>query len=378
MFNPTVDAGATHRSAPGPLLGLAPLALENLRSDRYVGDGLCVPLDRLVERDRALLRSLYAQLSELLVGLVDEQLDDAAKWSALEAWLGAHPAASLIDEARELGLASREADDGVLLAEAMHDARGGALGALLGRLQILEHLPRDTSELNTIFVLVRDHLKILRSAFLQLDDARRKLDQERKSHAAKLTVDKWHRSVVGPNWRERPVRMVVEAHYDGALSECCLESAALDRIFYNLANNASRHAATDRVDFVFFPLPAPSRCLRFVVSNEVSEDDAATLRFFEKRASPAADAGAASALPLPTLFGAAESSTGSGFGLTVVADFVAHAFGLADGAEAVRKQYVGAVLHDETFRVWFHWPIANDELPPKLDDVHDPTRSVTG
>ena len=66
----------------------------------------------------------------------------------------------------------------------------------------------------------------------------------------------------------------------------------------------------------------------------------------------------------------AVSSTGSGFGLTVVADFVAGAFGLRDRAEALRKRYLGANLDGQTFRVWFHWPIASDNLPAKLDDYH--------
>ena len=38
--------------------------------------------------------------------------------------------------------------------------------------------------------------------------------------------------------------MFVDCRYEGALTECCLESAAIDRIFYNLVNNACRHAAS--------------------------------------------------------------------------------------------------------------------------------------
>ena len=74
------------------------------------------------------------------------------------------------------------------------------------------------------------------------------------------------------------------------------------------------------------------------------------------------------------------SSTGSGFGLTVVADFVAAAFGLHDRAEALRERYVGAILDEQgepSFRVWFHWPVAHDNLPPKLDDYHRPEQSLS-
>ncbi len=71
------------------------------------------------------------------------------------------------------------------------------------------------------------------------------------------------------------------------------------------------------------------------------------------------------------------SSTGSGFGLTVVADFVAGAFGLRDRAEALRERYVGAILDGHTFRVWFHWPMAHEGLPEKLDDYHRPEQSLS-
>ena len=73
-----------------------------------------------------------------------------------------------------------------------------------------------------------------------------------------------------------------------------------------------------------------------------------------------------------SLFEPGASSKGSGFGLTVVADFVADAFGLRDRQEALRERYVGAVVDGRTFRVWFHWPMANSDLPPKLDDYHRP------
>ena len=61
----------------------------------------------------------------------------------------------------------------------------------------------------------------------------------------------------------------------------------------------------------------------------------------------------------------------------MVADFVAGAFGLRDRVEALRERYVGAVLDGRTFRVWFHWPLAHDDLPQKLDDYHRPQESLS-
>ena len=78
-----------------------------------------------------------------------------------------------------------------------------------------------------------------------------------------------------------------------------------------------------------------------------------------------------------SLFEPEVSSTGPGFGLTVVADFVARAFGLHDRGEALREHYVGAILDGQTFRAWFHWPVARENLPPKLDDYHRPEQSLS-
>ena len=128
---------------------------------------------------------------------------------------------------------------------------------------------------------------------------------------------------------------------------------------------------------VIFPIPEPSGdCLRFVLSNRVSEADAARLRAtIQAGGADSVDRGSGESLF--ALFEPAVSSTGSGFGLTVVADFVARAFGLRDRAEALRERYVGAILDGPSFRVWFHWPRAHDHLPPKLDDYRQPALSLS-
>ena len=226
-------------------------------------------------------------------------------------------------------------------------------------------------------MLARDHLKIMRNAVVGLDEPRRNADQKPKSHAMALMLEKWQDSIVGPKWHERPIRMDIDCRYEGALTEWCLESAAMDRIFYNLANNACRHAAGDRLEMAIFPVPEPpGECLRFVLSNELDAADAAYLKSLE-RSDGADSADKGRALSLLALFEPEVSTTGSGFGLTVAADFVAGAFGLRDRGEALRERYVGAILDGNTFRVWFHWPVASNEHPQKLDDFHQPEQSLS-
>lgn len=356
-------------------MALAPLRLRNRRAVRYTADDLYVTIDEMAKGDQALARGLYKSLTELLYLLADAADDDDRKWREVALWTERHDLNTMIDEVKKLGAESQRERPSEGLSKAVHDIRGGALNALLGRLQLTKHLPHQETELNTLFVLTRDHLKIMRSTLVGLDDPRRRSDRTPKSHDIRLILDKWHGSVVGPKWREKPVRMFIDCRYEGALTECCLESAAVDRIFYNLANNACRHAAGDRLDMAVFPVPDLSGCLRFVLSNAVSEGDAAFLRGLAPEGADGKNKGCGQSLP--ALFEPAVSSTGSGFGLTVVADFVAGAFGLSDRVEALRERYVGALLDGDTFRAWFHWPIATDALPPKLDDYRRPQESLS-
>ena len=359
------------------LLALAPRHLPNRRRTRSFGDHLCVALERLATRDQTLVRALYETLAALLYAIVDTTTDDGQKWRDVTVWAERGRLDTLLDEVQELGKASHAQESSEGLAKAMHDVRGGALSALLGRLQLLGRTPQTPKALNLLFVLVRDHLKIMRSAITGLDDARRNADRQPRSHHMRLMVEKWHESVIGPKWREQPIHMFVDCRYEGAISKCCLESAAVDRIFYNLVHNACRHAASDRLEMAIFPIPeAPGDCLRFVLSNEVDATDETFLKAVV-HAGGADSADKGTSLSLFSLFEPQVSSTGAGFGLTVVADFIAEAFGLRDRAEALRERYVGAILDGQTFRVWFHWPRASDDVPQMLDEYQRPKESLS-
>ena len=207
----------------------------------------------------------------------------------------------------------------------------------------------------------------MRNTVVGLDNPRRDADRTPKAHAMRLMVDKWHDAVVGPKQGRR-------------VPYACTSTAATrgDRIFYNLANNACRHAATDRLDMVIFPVPDPTGdCLRFVLFNKVTDKDATYLRsILHAKAIPGATDRNREPNLVP-LFTPRVSTTGSGYGLTVVADFVAEAFGLKDRESALRERYVGATLDGNTFRIWFHWPVANPALPSKLDDYHRPEQSLS-
>ena len=379
MTKPVSSAHQKNRALPvaASLLALSPRHLSNHRKVRYQGGDLCMAIGELTARDQTLLRRLYEVLTELLFVIADLSTDDDQKWRDVTLWLERHSLDALIDEVRELGITSHEQMPGEGLAKAMHDVRGGALSSLLGRLQMINRLPHVEKELKLLFVLTRDHLKIMRSAVTGLDEERRQADLRPKTHDMRLILEKWHDSAVGPNWRERPLRMQVDCRYEGPLTECCLESAAIDRTFYNLAVNAARHSVGEQIEMAIFPVPERSgECLRFVLSNEVSEPQAAYLQsLIDHGGADSVDRGSKESIF--ALFNPAVSSTGSGFGLAVVAEFVADAFGLRNAQVALRERYVGAILDGQTFRVWFHWPMAHEGLPHKLDDYHRPQESLS-
>ena len=91
----------------------------------------------------------------------------------------------------------------------------------------------------------------------------------------------------------------------------------------------------------------PHGQLRFVISNQISPEDTARLSELTGN-------------DLMALFRAGVSSTGSGLGLGIVAEFVQQAFGLGNSDQAVNERYVGAQIHEGWFYVWFHWPAARN------------------
>ena len=227
------------------------------------------------------------------------------------------------------------------------DATGPNLSKLGTDAQLLTAgYPKTRQWAHQLFFLTRDHLKIMRNALLGLDDAKRQADLLPVMHGVDLIIEKWQDAVLGNS--DRQTRLQVESDYFGNIAECCVEFGALDRILYNLINNACRHTASGEVRLSIQSQPAgqmePDN-LRFSVSNPVGVEE-------EHRLSERGD--------LRVLFEPRVSSTGSGLGLTVAADSVKNAYGLRTHEVALDGHYLGARVHRGEFYAWFHWPIAAD------------------
>lgn len=329
------------------LIGSLDCSLVNHRRNRYQGDNLCLPMDAFAEIDQRLIKSAYHFLEGIFVPLKCYHASgDQTALSQIQSMVDGLEMNKVLDTARHLGIASLQSNPSELLGKTMHDIRGGAMSSLIGLLQLAQMTPLNRLKAHQIFFLTRDHLKIMRNALLGLDDAKRQADLLPTMHGVDLIIEKWQHAVIGNS--ERQTHLQVESDYLGNIAECCVEFGALDRVLYNLINNACRHTASGEVKLSIHGQPAgdaqPDN-LCFCVSNPVGVEEA-------HRLSERGD--------LRTLFEAGVSSTGSGLGLTVAADFVTNAYGLRSHGAALDGSYLGARYDHGAFHAWFHWPIAAD------------------
>ena len=246
--------------------------------------------------------------------------------------------ATIRDLGQQLG---RRDGDGPLRAltvrQAYHDLRGGSLTGLVVQLELVRDGLLPASEGGArAFLLARDHLKMMRNAVRDLDPERFEADLVTKAHAVRLLRDKWSGVTYGP------VRVRFTTDHQGAVAERCMEFAALDRVLYNLVNNAARFASSGVVDISLRHVDGQ---LQFVVANEVDEAQQATLR--DRFGSD-----------LSQLFHGGFTTGGHGLGLRIVADFVSHGYGLRKLKQTLDEGYCGARLEGPVFLAWFHWPAA--------------------
>ncbi|MBC8164164.1 MAG: ATP-binding protein [Roseiflexaceae bacterium] len=327
------------------LMALATTDLVNFRSSRYLGDNISVPIASFADEDQGRIRSLYGTLQALLE-LVRTHLDAPANGLPALRSFGARVGWSdLVRQMQQIGEPGRYQGDETL-QRVIHDIRGGGFQALSIQLQFINFGISQADDLHRLFFLTRDHLKIMRNAVLNLDPAGYERDRGEQLHSVDLLTEKWQHAI--HNMRGRSATVHVACAFDGNVSERCLEFAALDRVLYNLMNNAVRNTGDDAVFLAILPLPsAEPENLRFVIYNRIDADQRALLR--ERYAD---DLGA--------LFHGGFTTGGTGLGMRICADFVINAFGIRTVSEGLRGGYFGAGYQGDYFVNWFHWPIAAD------------------
>ncbi len=325
------------------LYQLAPLHMPTYRQFRFDGGALRVPFADFAEEDQTLLRAVYPRLVELLTILKEHWHNAEATLHAVQEYLRESAWVHVVRQMQKFGQASLAASPHPQMNRVIHDIRGSSFTALSIFLQLIEMGLSDETDISRLFYLTRDHLKIMRNAVQGLDLAGEARDALENHHDITLIAEKWQG--VTHHVQDCLAKVHVECHYAGSISESCLEFAALDRVLYNLINNAVRFTSDQQVYLAIFPLDETEQVLRFVVYNRTT---AAHLASLQQHCED----------NLGQLFLGGFTTGGTGLGLRICAEFVTNAFGLPSVEHGLHHSYFGVTQIDDYFVNWVHWPTA--------------------
>ncbi len=322
-------------SLPGPP------SVPSFRVERYIGDELAVGLEHFSSEDRELVLELYKRLRTAL-RVAQDGIKENDTLSAVRRLEDVDLRTFLLRFSRAFGTTGLVGIEHERSRQILHDIRGSALSIVNARIDLTLMLGSDADQddLVGVFTSIRDHLKILRNCVADIDPERRRHDSERTTHTAGLLREKWS------NYKTDSARIHYVSDFDGDLSSCCLEFSSLERVLYNLTNNAIRHATDGEV--WFFVTQVADRegpgSAKFVFANavETAEREKLVSEFGRQ---------------IGDLFTGGFSIGGSGVGLRVVADLVKNAYGIDTIKELLDGGYVGAELRNDVFVTWVHWPI---------------------
>jgi hypothetical protein len=299
---------------------------------RWFGDGLEIPPSVILPQDLEDLGLLYGALVDCY-----ERWLEGRPTPGLGGPRAAHPGlrrAPLREALERLGLVTlADGEASPVLRRALHDLRGGAFFALrmYGTL-LTDEVPTEDL-VQPAVLLARDQAKLVRSLVPEIDPEGYRRDREEKAHGMNELVDKWDGfefPVMNGSHHRRldaPVRVEVETEWRGTLAARCLEAAALDRVLYNMINNAARFTTDGhvrlRVDLV-----TPST-VRIAVGNSIGAEQGDWIER-EMEGDPS------------RLFLGGATRGGQGVGLQAAAAIVARAWGQVMPGEAVESGAVGA------------------------------------
>lgn len=207
---------------------LAPNDLTVRRSTRFAGEELGVSLRELHPADMATTYSLY----QVLKGIYEiwVYMEQQLVRQILVGRLRQIVSDGLIRRVAVLGAATGSSE--ALVVAALEDTRGGALSLLMEYLEEDELERLSAPELRILLTLARDHAKMMRNAFYDLDAAVREGDESAKAHSLRPVLLKL------AAFRSRQGGFRVGSNFQGFVSCRCLETSALDRVTYNFMRRA--------------------------------------------------------------------------------------------------------------------------------------------
>ena len=149
-------------------LNLAPTNLNNNRQERYDGSGFSISLNDMVPEDVSLVIRIYQSLK----GIYDLWLymGETPNYQLLRTHLKQFYSRDFIMAARAIGVATYTLNEpSSELRKACHDIRGGALSSLTSCVKLISRLPEDDNLVRKAVFLARDHAKMMRNIFFDLD-----------------------------------------------------------------------------------------------------------------------------------------------------------------------------------------------------------------
>jgi len=316
-----------------------------LRRSRYHAQDIELSLYDVPLKARRAIRKLYRHLVELTYQLrpwldnpdfpttmAEKRLRTfvlTAKWSQMiSAIRDVTPTQTYIDSAR--------------VHRVIHDLRGGALSSLSLYLQMAESGDLHAQDIPHMVLLANDHAKMLRTAISDLDRIRYTRDELFLPQPIDSIVQHW-RNVFYRIDSGQSAHVKCQSEVYGYIADSVIELAALERVIYNLVNNAVRHTPNHEVLINITYCDNSHELIQISVSNVIT--DAQVDGLIQLTANKP------DRLILMPL-----STTGSGLGLGICADIVAHVF-QSDVDEIIRQRYFTVSWQDGRFTVDFVWPM---------------------
>ncbi len=314
--------------------------VQHLKGDRYLGTELGKSLDLFSDGSQHKIRELYRLLQFYLKlskrCIQEDETRDALVEIRNEQWRDTIQdfVAALNQECDE------QTDPG--LRKVCHDLRGGALTGLMMQLDLAYMLNTEIerTDILNIFNLVRDHLKIMRNCLHDLDPEKRKMDLMVNEHSTRLFEEKWENY----KFENKTIKYVSED--DWKIASCCLEFSTVDRVVYNLANNALKYSNSDTVELHVHPLEKDTpRNLRILTFNQITKEQEQTLRkhFGDN--------------PSKLFYGGYVGSSGKGLGMNICLECVSNAYGINSQTKSIEHGYAGVKILQGGIAIWIHWPL---------------------
>lgn len=315
-----------------------------VRRRRYEADDIALSLYDMPLKARRSVRKLYRHLVELTY-LLRPWLDNpeyptamaetrlrifvrTARWSDILATLqDVTPNDSLAHDQRVLRV--------------IHDLRGGALSSLSIYLQLADSGDLHAQDIPHLVLLANDHAKMLRTTIVDLDRVRYTRDEIFAPQSIECIVNAW-RNVHYFIASGASAQVYCESQVSGYIADSVIELAALERVIYNLVNNAVNHSVDKQVHVKIKYTDETRQLVTFTVSNAIDEHHARILD-------------AMTCNSAQSLITHALSTTDSGLGLGICADIVAHVLN-SEVMDIVNQRLFEVQWSPAQFTVSFVWP----------------------